>query len=209
MLRYAILTLLAENASTGYDLSKAFSASVTYVWPAQQSQVYPELHRLEREGLVEATTIEQTGKPDKRVYNMTADGRRALEEWIVTPPDPPAFRDAFQLRALNFGRINIDQALKLLAQQKAHLMGRIETLEQAAQLLEATGHTPGEPMNPNVGWRVVVEAGLSVLRAYRDWCDWATKQLTTSAAAAQPSRAPRASSQRVSTRSKRRTKSTR
>lgn len=200
MLRFAILTLLADEARSGYDLSKLFSASVTYIWPARQSQIYPELHRLEAEGLVEATTVAQSSKPDKHLYRVTSAGRRALEEWITTPPEAPSFRDAFQLRALNFGRMDIDAAQSLLEQQKTLLTSRIELFEQVAAALEAGGHVPGEPLNPNVGWRIAIEAGLRVHRAYRDWCDWAAKQLTASAEAAERSRSPR------STRAPRKTK---
>lgn len=180
MLRYAILTLLADEARSGYDLSKAFSASLTHVWPARQSQVYPELHRLEREGLVDATTVAQTSKPDKHVYHLTNRGRRSLEEWTATPPEPPAFRDSFQLRTLNFGKIPLDTALSLLEEQKKLLAQRIELFERVVESLEAAGHTPGEPLNPNVGWRLALEAGLGVHRAYRDWCDWAATMLVAS-----------------------------
>lgn len=205
MLRYAILTLLADEARSGYDLSKHFAASVTYVWPARQSQIYPELHRLEAEGLVEATKVAQSSKPDKNLYRVTAAGRRALEAWVGTTPETPSFRDSFQLRALNFGRVELDTALSLLEQQKGLLVGRIETFEQVVEVLEAGGHVPGERLNPNVGWRVAIEAGLVVHRAYRDWCDWAAKQLKASAAAAAKV-TPRKSS-RGPSRSPRRTKS--
>jgi DNA-binding PadR family transcriptional regulator len=199
MLRYAILTLLADEPRSGYDLSKVFSASLTYVWPARQSQIYPELHRLEGEGLVEATTVAQSSKPDKHIYRLTTEGRHALEEWVATPLEPPSFRDAFQLRALNFGRVDVDTALSLLAQQKAYLMQRMELFEQVVGMLEAGGHRPGEPLNPNVGWRIALEAGLRVHRAYRDWCDWATAQLTASGAASKRSRPARGSTRAAST----------
>jgi DNA-binding PadR family transcriptional regulator len=184
MLRYAILTLLADDALSGYDLSKAFEASLTHLWPARQSQIYPELHRLEREGLVEATTVEQSSKPDKRLYRLSKPGQQALSEWIVTPQGPIPIRDAFQLRAFNFGRMELGSALALLTQQKTHLARRITMLEQITAALEAGGHTPGEPMNIHVGWRLVLEAGLRVHRAYYEWCDWTAAQLTASAAAA-------------------------
>ena len=38
---------------TGYDLSKAFQASVSHVWHAPDSQIYPELRRMAAVGLAE------------------------------------------------------------------------------------------------------------------------------------------------------------
>ena len=52
-LRYALLALLRVGPQSGYDLQKQFSLSVGHVWHAPDSQIYPELRKMESEGLVE------------------------------------------------------------------------------------------------------------------------------------------------------------
>ncbi len=52
-LRYALLALLNVERMTGYDLYKQFESSVGYVWHAPDSQIYPELRRMVRVGLLE------------------------------------------------------------------------------------------------------------------------------------------------------------
>ena len=42
-LRHGLLDLLAGEPMSGYDLTRYFSASMANVWPAQHSQIYPEL----------------------------------------------------------------------------------------------------------------------------------------------------------------------
>ena len=42
-LRHGLLDLLAGEPMSGYDLTRYFSASMGNVWPAQHSQIYPEL----------------------------------------------------------------------------------------------------------------------------------------------------------------------
>ena len=52
-LRYALLALLRVGPLSGYDLQKQFSLSVGHVWHAPDSQIYPELRKMETEGLIE------------------------------------------------------------------------------------------------------------------------------------------------------------
>jgi DNA-binding PadR family transcriptional regulator len=174
VLRWAILTLLADQDSSGYDLSKSFDASVAYVWAAGQSQIYPELRRLEDEGLIRGRDVAQRGRPDKRLFHLTARGRRALVEWAASPLPPLAVRDAFQLRTVNLGRLPPARARELLTDQRDLLDQRLAILGSIHEILTGSDELGS---GPNVGWRLSVEAGLRVHRAYRDWCDWAVTQL--------------------------------
>ena len=71
-LRFALLALLGSRPMTGYDLSKHFSQSVAHVWHAPDSQIYPELNRMERDGLLESVPValgpegDQEGVPRHR-----------------------------------------------------------------------------------------------------------------------------------------------
>lgn len=71
MLRYAILSLICETERSGYELGQSFGRTVGYFWSAKLSQIYPELHRLESEGLVSARNVAQSNKPDKKLYRAT------------------------------------------------------------------------------------------------------------------------------------------
>ncbi|GAA3053757.1 hypothetical protein GCM10020000_39620 [Streptomyces olivoverticillatus] len=51
-LRHAMLGLLADRPASGYDLMKRFETSLSNVWPATQSQVYGELGKLAKSGLL-------------------------------------------------------------------------------------------------------------------------------------------------------------
>ena len=181
MLRIAILSLLADGDRTGYELSKAFDASLTYVWPASQSQIYPELHKLADKGLAEGVDVTQQGRPDKRVYRITPAGRAALVEWVARTPTTLGVRDPFQLKAINSGRLPPDRARQLVADQRGLLQRRLGILATIRDQLESNGHAPGEPYTEQLGWRLAVEAGLRTTEAYIGWCDWAVEQIDASA----------------------------
>src|ERR1700730_5153075 len=92
-LRHAVLTALLEGEASGYQLSKRFDVSIADFWSATPQQVYRELERLEEEGLLRARLIEQRRRPNKRVFTITAAGRRELHEFTAQPTRPAALRD--------------------------------------------------------------------------------------------------------------------
>ena len=67
-LGYAVLGLLSREELSGYDLKRWMERPLGYFWNARHSQIYPELARLEEEGFVTHTLVEQSGKPDKKEY---------------------------------------------------------------------------------------------------------------------------------------------
>jgi DNA-binding PadR family transcriptional regulator len=77
-LRHALLALLIVEPMTGYDLSKAFQASVSHVWHAPDSQICPELRRMEAAGWLVGTEVPWGSRGKKREYHVTADGIDAL-----------------------------------------------------------------------------------------------------------------------------------
>jgi len=79
--RIAILSLLSEGPKHGYQLMKEMKERSGGVYQASAGSVYPTLQQLEDEGLIESE--QQDGK---RVYKLTAAGRKELES------DPEAVR---------------------------------------------------------------------------------------------------------------------
>lgn len=104
-LQDAILTALAHDESSGYDLAKAFDVSVANYWTASPQQLYRELDKMEGAGLVTARTVAQPKRPDKRVFRLTAAGRKALRAHTLRSPKPLAVRDELlvQVAALESG----------------------------------------------------------------------------------------------------------
>jgi DNA-binding PadR family transcriptional regulator len=92
-LRHAVLTALLEGEASGYQLAKRFNVSVADFWPATPQQLYRELERLERQGLLRGRMVEQTRRPNKRVFALTEAGRRELRDFIAQPTRPAAIRD--------------------------------------------------------------------------------------------------------------------
>ncbi len=98
-LRYALLALLTVEPMTGYDLAKRFESSVDYVWHAPDSQIYPELRRMEKDGLLAGEEVPWGPRGKKTQYRITVEGTAAFREWINTPLEYSRERDPVHLKA--------------------------------------------------------------------------------------------------------------
>lgn len=77
-----ILGMLKLGVGTGYDIKKAIDTSTRFFWTASYGQIYPELKRLRKAGLVRAKE-EPRGKVKRTVYSLTPKGEQALHDWLT------------------------------------------------------------------------------------------------------------------------------
>ncbi|MDP5255776.1 MULTISPECIES: PadR family transcriptional regulator [unclassified Vibrio] len=94
-LPHVILTVLSTKDATGYDITKEFSSSIGFFWKASHQQVYRELNKMADKGLVTCVLEPQEGKPDKKIYSITEQGREALRDWFDNSTQHPTTRDEF------------------------------------------------------------------------------------------------------------------
>jgi DNA-binding PadR family transcriptional regulator len=169
-LGHALLGLLARRASTGYDLARRMDRPVGYFWTAHHGQIYPELARLERAGLVEHQLIEGAGpRPTKR-YAVTPAGLAALREWVAGEFDPGPVRDLEQLRVWSLWTVAPEEARTLVRGLRARRAGQLADWER--QRDEAAAE-PGaaDPASPAFASLMSLEGGVRVAAALVDWCD--------------------------------------
>jgi len=126
-LRYALLALLRVGPLSGYDLQKQFSLSVGHVWHAPDSQIYPELRKMENEGLIEGEDQTRGQRGTRRVYHVTDAGEQAYSAWMASPLDYQRVRDPAHLRAAYLENTTPETARAFL---RAHIVQWESELEQ-------------------------------------------------------------------------------
>jgi len=72
------LGMLTDGAASGYDLKKQFESSFAHFFAAGYGSIYPALSSLADKGLVSCEQVPQEGKPDRKVYEITDDGKAFL-----------------------------------------------------------------------------------------------------------------------------------
>lgn len=139
--RHAVLGLLTQHPRHGYELRAAFEAMVggEQNWDVKPAQIYSTLTRLEKSGLVAEESVGRDAGPEKRIYAITADGRRVLEEWFLDGVPPEHQRDEFFIKlmvGLISGAADPNQLIQV---QRACLYRGLHAL--VAQRSQADPHT--------------------------------------------------------------------
>ncbi len=141
-IKHALLGILAERPRHGYDLKRAFEDKVGDFWSLNYGQIYTTLERLHKNGLVEYEDIEQSDKPDKKIYRVTKAGMEEFQEWRVRPvkAEPRALRDELFLKIMFMDEEEYPGILSLIQSQQsvymAHMMqltNRKFEIEQSAR----------------------------------------------------------------------------
>jgi DNA-binding PadR family transcriptional regulator len=76
----AILKLLvdADEPLHGYEIIQKLEARSQGYFRFKEGLIYPTLHRMEQEGLLESRWLGEPGTRRRKVYTVTAQGRREL-----------------------------------------------------------------------------------------------------------------------------------
>src|SRR5690349_19128578 len=89
-MRWLFLALLSSGPAHGYELKRRYDGLFGAVWDSINiGQIYVTLGRLERDGLVTSTAVRQEKGADRKDYELTELGRKALGGWLDEPADVP------------------------------------------------------------------------------------------------------------------------
>jgi transcriptional regulator len=69
-----VLGVLQTGDLHGYEIAKRIQQISERALQVGEGQLYPALHKLEKQGLVCATWVPQEGKPPRKVYSLTDAG---------------------------------------------------------------------------------------------------------------------------------------
>lgn len=125
-LRHALLGVIKDTPLTGYDLVRHFQGTVGFLWSAPQSQIYPELRRMEAEGLIQAKVAPRGKKAQKRIYSITDNGMVELRRWATDFMPLPAQRDPIMLKAAFFDLAALEAVREQLRAHIAQFQWRME-----------------------------------------------------------------------------------
>src|SRR5215203_5632088 len=165
----AVLGLLAVGETSGYDLDKRIRRSVGLMWTPAKSHVYGTLARLVEGGYASVRKVEQSQRPDRRLFRITEQGGRAPRRWLhESPLEPAKYRNQFLLKVF-LGQHMDDQALIRHVEE-----GRADVQEELSQL-EALAKDV-DPDRELFSW-LTLAYGLDRDRATIRWADMALEAL--------------------------------
>jgi DNA-binding PadR family transcriptional regulator len=165
--RQHLLALLAKEPAHGYELKLALEQIFGEAYPSPNiGQIYVTLKRLEQDGLVRSEYVEQTARPDKKVYELTQAGRDALRAWVEEPGEGPRVRDEFFVKLILAPMAGLADRMGLINLQRRHYLGIMRNLAGLASAPHQD--TPA---------RLLIEGAMLHLQADLDWLERCQEEL--------------------------------
>lgn len=140
-LQHAVLALLTDGPSYGYELKASFEDAIGPQWGELSiGHLYQILERLVRDRLVTKRVVAQSSRPDKAVYRLTKAGNRELEVWLAQPlSHHGGYRDDFFLKLFAAARLDEGHLRDVIKTQRRGYMEELSTL---GRLRDAYGADP-------------------------------------------------------------------
>lgn len=161
-----ILGMIAIGKQTGYDIKQLVDKSTRHFWAASYGQIYPELRRLEEQGLV-VGRHEPSGARARTVYQLTEAGRAALLGWLAS-----GSALAYELRDEGMLKLFFsDLAPDLRGENIRAMRSTYERKHSQLRELEAT------QLDMPPGPRLTLQMGLELTGRLIEWCDMTERRL--------------------------------
>ena len=161
---YALLGLLEQRSSYGYDLKRAYDQHLGATKPLPFGQVYSTLGRLERDRKVKAAGVESGEGPERRRYAITRTGVTDLERWLREPEQPEP-----HLQTVLFSKV----VLALLSDRSAHDYLDAQRAAHLQRMRELTVRRRSAPLSQ----ALLADHALFHLEADLRWIDQTTARL--------------------------------
>ncbi|MZF88212.1 PadR family transcriptional regulator [Streptomyces sp. SID5643] len=178
-LRNAVMAALLEGEASGYDLAKAFDATVANFWMSTPQQLYRELERMEAEGLVTARVVEQERRPNKRLFSLTEAGRKAVRAYTAEPLGKPAvIRDELLVKVQCLDAGDMEAVRTAIAERMEWATAKLARYERLRQrLLDGRSEEAYFAEAERIGPYLTLLRGMSFERENLQWGDMALRRL--------------------------------
>jgi DNA-binding PadR family transcriptional regulator len=167
-MRFPLLALLAGGPAHGYELKTQLEQRFGSVLPPLNAgQIYTTLSRLQRDGLVDDDAVAQNGRPNKRVYRLTAEGQSELDRWVADATPSPRLKDDFFMKLVLARASGIADPLQLIDRQRGAYLQALRELDDVAASLDGDDTAA-----------LLVEGAALHLEADLKWLDLCERRMT-------------------------------
>ena len=170
---YVILGMLRREQRSGYEIKQVVDHSTRFFWAASYGQIYPELRRLAKAGLVKGEAQPRGGRK-RTVYRLTAAGRKELRRWLEEEPTVLELRDEGLLKLFFCAAASEQRAAEILDAKRQLHEEKLARLRELEPLVEADRQSDPFP-------RLVLRYGIESSEWTVAWCERAARELAASA----------------------------
>jgi DNA-binding PadR family transcriptional regulator len=161
-----ILGMIAFGQRTGYDIKAFVDKTTRYFWAASYGQIYPELKRLEDQGLLRGRS-EPSGGRARTVYELTEAGAAALQHWLESDEET-----VYELRDEGMLKLFFSDSVP---EARMEIVRAMRTREERA-LAHLRSIEPHASTGP-LGSYLTLQLGIGLTQWTIDWCKATERQL--------------------------------
>ena len=167
--RHFVLGLLVKRAMSGYDIRRLLKSLGWLPGNPSFSMIYPTLHALFQDDLVTVEVVPHPSRPARKIYTITAEGERVLQEWMNRPAEPNSSSKAFTMRLILADNLSRDGLIAHLEQR------RLQVIAQHADLKNVSAE-----LSPETDWgqHLAVNYGMVITGAELEWLNDMLAQLS-------------------------------
>jgi DNA-binding PadR family transcriptional regulator len=166
---YVILGMLRNEPRSGYEIKRVVDVSTRFFWAASYGQIYPELRKLARAGLVEGDS-QPTGGRKRTVYRLTDTGREELRRWLERPPERLELRDEGLLKLFFAGAAEPGTAMEIVDAKRRLMEEKLAALREIEPYAVAGASSDPFPY-------LVLRYGVESCEWVIAWCERARAEL--------------------------------
>ena len=176
-----ILLGILRTPASGYEIKQQFDSVFSHFWAADLPQIYRTLNRMETDGWLTASSAASSKGPERRVYRVTASGKRTLKKWLTTAPTLATERIEYLAQTYFLGALEDDTAaLRFMQELRGVLATELAVLQGIA-----AGWAGADPDYPDVQDRddfyaqLTLDLGLNKLATKVAWADRCIERIET------------------------------
>ncbi|HEY3482222.1 MAG TPA: PadR family transcriptional regulator [Streptomyces sp.] len=167
-MRLPLLALLAKGPAHGYELKQSLEKLFGAAYPQPNvGQIYVTLGRLEKSGLISGQDVNQSNRPNKRIFELTQAGHEAVAAWFEEASDEPRVRDEFFMKLALAPETGMADAVGLINRQRRHYLNLVRALNRLAA---------SEDQDNRIS-QLLIEGALLHLQADLDWLERCQEEL--------------------------------
>jgi PadR family transcriptional regulator AphA len=170
-----LLGFIAARPRSGYEIKQLVDFSTQYFWAASYGRIYPELKRLEEEGLIKGADA-SNGARTRTVFTLTAKGRKAAADWISTAPEIYELRDEGLLKLFFADTLDPARAPGIAREHAARSAATAAELRGLQEAM-AAGKEQAIEYTEDAGSDTVLAFGIALNEFTADWFERRAREL--------------------------------
>jgi DNA-binding PadR family transcriptional regulator len=157
---------------------RVFKESINFFWTAQTSQIYRDLDNLEKKGFVKSRMVVQDKKPNKKIYEITKEGKEEFIKWINKSAikEMSTIRDGFLMKIFFGATADFKKLKETIETYKAFNEEEYKRLQQVNEELGKFERLVNDKKE-SIFWKLTIDKGLLSIKGNIEWANHALKTI--------------------------------